>query len=104
MKFKCYVWGSGSDWEAICTDLDIAVQGSSFNITKNLLDEAIDGFLHEVMKLPQNEQKIFLKRRAPLLLRIKLYLNYHLFKFRTHFLTISSNFQKYSFSTSYSAS
>ena len=104
MKFKCFVWGSGTDWEAICTDLDIAVQGSSFEITKNLLDEAIDGFLHEVMKLPQNEQKIFLKRRAPLLLRIRLHLKFQLLRIRTRSLKISSKFQKYSFLTSYSAS
>ena len=103
MKFKCYVWGSGSDWVAICTDLDIAVQGNSFNITKKLLNEAIDGFLHEVMKLPENERKIFLKRRAPLFVRIKLHLKFHLFRIRTYFLEVSSKFQMYSFSTSHSA-
>ena len=104
MKFKCYLWGSGSDWEAICTDLDIAVPSGSLNITKNLLDETIDGFLHVVMKLPLNEHKQYLKRRAPLFLRIKLLTNYCLRPIGMRFLGVSSRILEYSFSTSHSAS
>lgn len=37
MEFSCYIWGSNSNWEAICTDLYIAAQGSSVELTKNYL-------------------------------------------------------------------
>ena len=43
-KFRCYVHGKGSEWEAICTDLDISVQGDSFEDAKSLLNEALVGF------------------------------------------------------------
>lgn len=59
MKFRCYIWGCNSDWEANCTDLDIAVQGSSLEITKNLLIETVTRYIHEVEKLQPSETKIF---------------------------------------------
>ena len=102
MKFKCYIYGKDSDWEAICTDLDIAVQGNSCDEAKSLLDEAIGGFLHEVEKLPVNDQKEFLTRRAPILLRISLYLQYSLFRLRKHSQNVSANVQQYSISSSFS--
>ena len=44
-KFRCYIYGNDSDWEAICTDLDISVQGDSFEDAKFLLNGAITSFL-----------------------------------------------------------
>ena len=94
MKFRCYIWGKDSDWQALCTDLDIAVQGSSYDVTKTLLSEAIDGFLHEVEKLLANDQNEFLNRRAPLYLRIILRTKYYLFLIRKHFREVSSKVKR----------
>ena len=104
MMMKCYVWGQDSDWEAICTDLDIAVQDCSLESTKILLDEAITGYLHEVEELPPSEQNKFLNRRAPFSLRMKLHIKFSLFLMRNQFRDVSSNIQKYSIPTTYSAS
>ncbi len=79
MNYRCYVWGKDSDWEAICTDLDIAVQGRSFDDTKSLLNEAITNFLTDVESLPTDDRQRLLNRRSPLLLRMKLRLKYLLF-------------------------
>ena len=98
LKFRCYVWGRDSDWEAICTDLDIAVQGRTLEVTKDLLDEAISGYLDEVEKLPVNEQYEFLNRRAPLVLRIRLRVNYYFFQILKQFREIPpSKFQSHFF-------
>ena len=32
LKFRCYIYGKDWDWEAICTDLDISVQGDSLKM------------------------------------------------------------------------
>ena len=79
MKFRFYLWGKNSDWEAICTDLDIAVQGYSSEGTKLLLHEAVSGILNEVETLPLTEQMKFLNRRAPLCLRAYLQAKFYLF-------------------------
>lgn len=98
LKFRCYVWGRDSDWEAICTDLDIAAQGRTLETTKDLLDEAISGYLDEVEELPVSEQYAFFNRRAPLLLRIRLRVNYYFFQILKQFRELpSSNFQSHFF-------
>ncbi len=56
-KFRCYVHGKGSEWEAICTDLDISVEGDS-----------------------EADQKRFLKRKSPLWLRSLYYWRLVLFR------------------------
>ncbi len=96
MEFGCYIFGKNDDWEAICTDLDIAVQADSFDATKDLLDEAVNGYLHEVQKLPECEQKEFLRRRTPLLLRTKFRVNYYFHGVRNRFSGVSSTVQWYS--------
>ena len=100
MKFRCYIFGKDDDWEAICTDLDIAVQGNSYEITKSLLDDAIGGFLHEVAKLPAKDQKEFLNRRAPLLVRINLRIKFYFSRVHTRSQEVSAKVQEYFFTSS----
>lgn len=70
----CFAWGEDGDWEAICLDLDIAVQGESFEEVKSLLNEAIGSYLDVVKQVSPKEAKRLLNRRAPLLtqLRVKI--------------------------------
>jgi predicted RNase H-like HicB family nuclease len=74
---RCYAEGRNGDWEAICLDLDIAVQGGSFEEVFSSLQEAISLYLERVTDLPAQEQRALLHRPAPLLVR---------FKFLTHAL------------------
>lgn len=83
-KFRCYVHGKGSEWEAICTDLNISVQDDSFEEAKELLNGAITIFLEEVAGDSEADQKRFLNRKAPLPLRAKFYWSAVLHKFLTH--------------------
>jgi predicted RNase H-like HicB family nuclease len=67
----CYAEGRDGDWEAICLDLDIAVQGRSFEEVFNSLQEAISLYLESVTDLPPREQRALLHRPAPFPVRLK---------------------------------
>ena len=68
---RCYAEGRDGDWEAICLDLDIAVQGRSFVEVFNSLNEAIEVYSESVRALPEHERRHLLDRPAPLSLRLK---------------------------------
>ena len=72
LKLKCYAYGSGTSWEAICTDVNIAVCGNSEREVRASLRTAVDLYLETVATLPAAEQGGFLSRRAPWLTRAKL--------------------------------
>jgi predicted RNase H-like HicB family nuclease len=67
----CYAEGGDGDWEAICLDLDIAVQGNSFEEVFASLQEAIALYLEAVADLPPEDQASLLRRPAPLSVRLK---------------------------------
>jgi predicted RNase H-like HicB family nuclease len=50
-SLHCYAEGRNGDWEAICLDLDIAVQGGSFEEVFGSLREAISLYLESVADL-----------------------------------------------------
>ncbi len=76
-SLRCYAEGRDGDWEAICLDLDIAVQGGSFQEVFSSLQEAISLYLESVTDLPPQERQALLHRAAPFPVR---------FKFLTHAL------------------
>ena len=76
-SLRCYAEGRDGEWEAICLDLDIAVQGSSFEEVFSSLQQAISLYLASVTDLPPQEQRALLHRPAPFPVR---------FKFLTHAL------------------
>jgi predicted RNase H-like HicB family nuclease len=76
-SLRCYAEGRDGDWEAICLDLDIAVQGGSFEEVFTSLQDAISLYLESVNDLPAQERRALLHRPAPFYLR---------FKFLTHAL------------------
>jgi hypothetical protein len=67
---RCFAEKSDSGWQAICVDLDIAVQGDSFEEVKELLDSDIAMYLESVAELPEDDRHRLLNRRAPLLTRM----------------------------------
>jgi predicted RNase H-like HicB family nuclease len=67
----CYAEGQDGDWEAICLDLDIAVQGHSFEEVIGSLREAISLYLETVSDLPADQQPALLSRPVPFAVRLK---------------------------------
>ncbi len=70
-RFHCYAEGHNGDWEAICLDLDIAVQGGSFAEVYQSLMEAVGLYLEEVAELPEADRRRLLYRKAPLAVRAR---------------------------------
>ena len=69
---QCYAYRRGQRWHAICTDLDIAVDGDSLQAVGASLETCIDMYLESVAELPAEERGRFLKRRAPWRVRASL--------------------------------
>ena len=82
----CFAHGNGSAWEAICIDFDIAVQGTSFEGVKKLLDESIATYVRSAMKETPEVRDQLLNRRAPLLVRARLALGFlwHVLRHKNH--------------------
>lgn len=72
VTFRCYAYGNGQNWQAICTDLDIAVDGASLEDVRESLTGCIDLYLEGLDGLPVDERQRFLARKAPWHLRTKL--------------------------------
>ncbi len=68
---RCYAEGRDSEWEAICLDFDIAVQGESFEEVFHSLDDAVSLYLESVAALPASERTHLLERPAPLSVRLR---------------------------------
>lgn len=71
--FRCYAYGRGLQWQALCIDLDLAVRGSSFQEVKASLAKAIDMYLETMTDLPADEQRQLLPRRSPRHVRTRLH-------------------------------
>jgi hypothetical protein len=76
IKLRCVADGKAGKWEAICLDLDIAVQGASFEEVYRELNAMIATYLETVVTYSPSEQARFLSRRAPLRLRLQFALRY----------------------------
>jgi hypothetical protein len=70
---RCFAEGYPGHWEAICLDLDIAVQGKSMEEVFHSLSAAIDLYLEHVQELPENERAKLLNRQAPWPLRLRFF-------------------------------
>ena len=68
---RCYAEGKGTRWEAICLDLDIAVQGESLREALDELTSAVQFHVEHILSLPQQEQDRFWNRRAPMSMRLR---------------------------------
>lgn len=63
---RCYAEGRPGEWEALCLDFDLAVQGVTLDDVQFKLARAIDEYLAYVDTLPVEERRRFLYRRVPL--------------------------------------
>lgn len=92
MQLTCYAWRIvNGEWEAICTDLDVAAQGASLEDAKSELEAAVSEYVAYVRTLPEHEVRQFLNRKSPLRLRISLEMRYRL-SLLTRFLNATPRF------------
>lgn len=71
MSVWCFAHGRPGDWEAMCVDLDIAVQGTSFDDVKNQLDSAVRSYVEDAMAEDAGTRQRLLARQAPLHVRLQ---------------------------------
>jgi predicted RNase H-like HicB family nuclease len=69
----CYAEGRDDEWEAICLDLDVAVQGRSFAEVYDSLNQAIALYLESVRDLPAEERARLIHRPVPLGVRLRIF-------------------------------
>ena len=75
-RLQCYAHGRAGDWEGLCVDLDIAVQGDSFDEVKRLLDEAVRTYVEDAAREEPEAQRRLLLRQAPFPVRLRLAVSY----------------------------
>jgi len=69
-ELLCVARGSGDRWEALCLDLDLAVQGRSFDEVRGLLDEAVNTYVEDASAEAEPARSRLLARRVPLHVRL----------------------------------
>jgi hypothetical protein len=70
--FRCYAIGTHEGWEAICVDLDIAVQGNSLSDVHDLMGVAIQSYVDDATDEAPEQARRLLRRRAPWYVRLRL--------------------------------
>ena len=70
--FTCYARGGRDGWEAICVDLDIAVQGKDFDEVYHTLNAAIFGYVESAAQEAPDQARRLLARAAPWYVRLRL--------------------------------
>jgi predicted NBD/HSP70 family sugar kinase len=62
----CFARGRPGEWEAICLDYDIAVQGRSFEEIERLLAISIDDYIESARQEAPEVRDRLLRRAAPI--------------------------------------
>jgi hypothetical protein len=65
MDIVCFARGRPGEWEALCIDFDIAVQGESFDDVRQALDCAIKDYVAAAQEEDAETRIKLLNRRAP---------------------------------------
>lgn len=68
---RCIAEQDEAGWTGLCVDLDLAVQGASFEEVADDLRTAIEEYLAHVRTLPEPDRTRLLNRKAPWSLRAK---------------------------------
>ena len=58
-------------WQAICLNLDIAVEGRTLADAQARLDSAVASYIEEAMKLPEADKHRLLSRQVPFTLKLE---------------------------------
>jgi hypothetical protein len=69
-RLLCVARGCDGDWEAICLDLDVAVQGESLDDVRSLLNQAICTYFEDARKEDDETRIRLVNRRVPFLTRL----------------------------------
>lgn len=69
---RCFVRGRGDRWEAMCIDLDIAVEGASRREVVGRLEDAITGYVQAAHAEAPDQAARLLNRRAPWRVRLEV--------------------------------
>jgi hypothetical protein len=72
MKYplECIAHGSGNEWQAICLDLDIAVQAHSLNDVTHLLQESVATYIQDALAQDEPLRSELLNRSVPFSVRM----------------------------------
>lgn len=73
--FRCYAYGTDGNWQGICVDLDIAVQGRNFKEVLDLMGQAIESYVDDALAETPYDADRLLARRAPWYVRARLALS-----------------------------
>lgn len=66
---RCYARGYENEWEAICVDLDLVVEGTSLDDVKARLDSVIEAYVTDALNESPAQSRRLLSRRAPFSVR-----------------------------------
>jgi hypothetical protein len=72
--FSYFCVAEGCDergWEAICLNVDIAVEGNTLADVKARLDAAVKSYIEEAVKLPDADRRRLLNRQVPFALKLE---------------------------------
>lgn len=72
----CHARGRSGEWEAICLDFDLAVQGRSFDEVLRLLEDAVNSYIQDALAESPETARRLLARKAPLWVRLRLVFSY----------------------------
>ena len=75
-RLLCFAQGTDGDWEAACPDLDIAVQGRSYEEVYDLLNTAIQDYVQAALQEDDATRERLLSRKAPFLVRVSYLLGF----------------------------
>lgn len=64
--FLCFAEGDEKGWEALCVDLDISIQGKSFDEVQECLEQAVASYVEDAMAEDEDTRRKLLGRVAPL--------------------------------------
>jgi hypothetical protein len=69
-RLLCVARRGGDQWEGLCLDLDLAVQGRSFDEVRALLEKAVNTYIEDAGAEAEPARSRLLARRVPLHVRL----------------------------------
>ena len=75
-KLLCYAQGHEGSWQAFCLDLDLAVQGLTFEEVYAALRLAIQDYVEAALQEDDPSRKRLLNRKAPFMERMRFFWQY----------------------------
>lgn len=91
---RCYARGTAGKWEAMCIDLDIAVEAGTRAEVEKLLEEAVLSYIQDAVAENPRQIERLLSRRAPFWVRWSIMLSAfrHLTRTRSNNKTLHASF------------